>query len=108
MTVSGNLVTALDGLANRLGIELGAGCIGADRARRLEAIENANAAPYSIQTTSLKPGVIDHSGIAWGQYGGNEGLWRPSDQVSKSTVIITAMRLPCGHSKLLLGMAMPS
>ena len=42
----------------------------------LETWSDRNAAPYSIQTTSLKPGFVDHSGIAWGQYGGNEGIWR--------------------------------
>jgi peptidoglycan/xylan/chitin deacetylase (PgdA/CDA1 family) len=42
----------------------------------LETWSDGKAAPYSIQTTSLKPGVVDHSGIAWGQYGGNEGIWR--------------------------------
>jgi peptidoglycan/xylan/chitin deacetylase (PgdA/CDA1 family) len=42
----------------------------------LETWSEGKAAPYSIQTTSLKPGFVDHSGIAWGQYGGNEGLWR--------------------------------
>src|SRR6202035_4118130 len=45
MAVSGNLVTALDGLANGIGIKLGAGGIGTDRARRVEAIENAYDAP---------------------------------------------------------------
>lgn len=42
----------------------------------LETWSDGKAAPYSVQTTSLKPGTIDHSGISWGQYGGNEGLWR--------------------------------
>ena len=42
----------------------------------LETWSDGNAAPYSIQTTALKPGFVDHSGIAWGQYGGNEGIWR--------------------------------
>jgi peptidoglycan/xylan/chitin deacetylase (PgdA/CDA1 family) len=42
----------------------------------LETWSEGKAAPYSIQTTSLKPGSVDRSGIAWGQYGGNEGLWR--------------------------------
>jgi peptidoglycan/xylan/chitin deacetylase (PgdA/CDA1 family) len=42
----------------------------------LETWSDGKSAPYSIQTTSLKPGTIDHSGIAWGQYGGNEGIWR--------------------------------
>lgn len=42
----------------------------------LETWSDGKAAPYSIQTTALKPGHVDHSGIAWGQYGGNEGIWR--------------------------------
>jgi peptidoglycan/xylan/chitin deacetylase (PgdA/CDA1 family) len=42
----------------------------------LETWSDGKAAPYSIQTTSLKPGATDNSGISWGQYGGNEGLWR--------------------------------
>jgi allantoinase len=42
----------------------------------LETWSDGKAAPYSIQTTSLKPGFADHSGIAWGQYGGNEGISR--------------------------------
>ena len=42
----------------------------------LETWSDGKAAPYSIQTTSLKSGFADHSGIAWGQYGGNEGIWR--------------------------------
>ena len=42
----------------------------------LETWSGGKAAPYSIQTTSLKSGFVDHSGIAWGQYGGNEGIWR--------------------------------
>jgi peptidoglycan/xylan/chitin deacetylase (PgdA/CDA1 family) len=42
----------------------------------LETWSEGKAAPYSIQTTSLRPGFVDYSGIAWGQYGGNEGIWR--------------------------------
>lgn len=42
----------------------------------METWSPGKAAPYSIQTTSLKPNTIDYSGIAWGQYGGNEGIWR--------------------------------
>ncbi len=42
----------------------------------LETWSDGKAAPYSIQTTSLKPNTVDYSGISWGQYGGNEGLWR--------------------------------
>ena len=42
----------------------------------LETWSEGKAAPYSIQTTSLRPGSVDYSGIAWGEYGGNEGIWR--------------------------------
>jgi len=42
----------------------------------LETWSDGKSAPYSIQTTSLKAGTVDHSGIAWGQFGGNEGIWR--------------------------------
>jgi allantoinase len=42
----------------------------------LETWSDSKAAPYSVQTTSLKPGFVDHSGVSWGQYGGNEGIWR--------------------------------
>lgn len=42
----------------------------------IETWSEGKAAPYSVQTTALKPGLVDHSGIAWGQYGGNEGIWR--------------------------------
>ena len=42
----------------------------------LETWSEGNAAPYSVQTTALKAGAKDHSAISWGEYGGNEGLWR--------------------------------
>ena len=42
----------------------------------LETWSEGKGPPYSVQTTSLKPGTIDNSSIAWGQYGGNEGIWR--------------------------------
>lgn len=31
---------------------------------------------YFPRTTALKPGAVDHGAIQWGQYGGNEGVWR--------------------------------
>jgi peptidoglycan/xylan/chitin deacetylase (PgdA/CDA1 family) len=35
------------------------------------------AAPnYSVQTTHLKPGTVDHAGKAWSTYGGRVGVWR--------------------------------
>jgi allantoinase len=42
----------------------------------LETWSEGKAAPYSVQTTVLKAGAKDCSGISWGEYGGNEGLWR--------------------------------
>ena len=34
----------------------------------LETWSEGKAAPYSVQTTSLRPGFVDHSGIAWGLF----------------------------------------
>lgn len=34
------------------------------------------APQYGPNTTTLKPGTIDHSRIAWARYGSNEGIWR--------------------------------
>ncbi|MDH3445456.1 MAG: polysaccharide deacetylase family protein [Deltaproteobacteria bacterium] len=31
---------------------------------------------YFPRTTPLKSGTVDHGAIQWGQYGGNEGVWR--------------------------------
>jgi peptidoglycan/xylan/chitin deacetylase (PgdA/CDA1 family) len=31
---------------------------------------------YFPRTTPLKPGTVDHGAVQWGQYGGNEGVWR--------------------------------
>lgn len=36
-----------------------------------------NAAPsYSVQTSHLKSGTVDHAGKAWATYGGRVGVWR--------------------------------
>ena len=36
-----------------------------------------DAAPtYSVQTTRLRPGTVDHAGRAWSTYGGRVGVWR--------------------------------
>jgi peptidoglycan/xylan/chitin deacetylase (PgdA/CDA1 family) len=36
-----------------------------------------NAAPnYSVQTTHLKSGTVDHASKAWSTYGGRVGVWR--------------------------------
>src|SRR5438132_13913328 len=42
----------------------------------LETWSEGKAPPYGVQATPLKPGTIDHGGIAWGSYGGKVGVWR--------------------------------
>jgi peptidoglycan/xylan/chitin deacetylase (PgdA/CDA1 family) len=32
--------------------------------------------PFSVQTTSLKPGTHDRAAMTWGTYGGSRGVWR--------------------------------
>ena len=32
--------------------------------------------PFSVQTTSLKPGTHDRAAMTWGTYGGRNGVWR--------------------------------
>jgi peptidoglycan/xylan/chitin deacetylase (PgdA/CDA1 family) len=34
------------------------------------------APTYSVQTTHLKSGTVDHAGKAWSTYGGRVGVWR--------------------------------
>lgn len=42
----------------------------------LETWSDGNAPSYSVQTTALKPGAVNHAGISWASYGGREGVWR--------------------------------
>ena len=42
----------------------------------LETWSEGKPPPYGVQATALKPGTIDHGGIAWGSYGGKVGVWR--------------------------------
>lgn len=35
-----------------------------------------NGPPFSVQTTSLKPGTHDRAAMTWGRYGGRTGVWR--------------------------------
>jgi allantoinase len=42
----------------------------------LETWSEGKPPPYGVQATPLKPGTIDHGGIAWGSYGGKVGVWR--------------------------------
>src|SRR5712671_8218391 len=32
--------------------------------------------PFSVQTTSLKPGTHDRAAMTWGTYGSHAGVWR--------------------------------
>jgi allantoinase len=42
----------------------------------LETWSDGNAPSYSVQTTALQPGTVNHAGISWASYGGREGVWR--------------------------------
>ena len=42
----------------------------------LEVWSEGKAPTYSVQTTSLKKGQVDHNGIAWSRYGAEVGIWR--------------------------------
>src|SRR4051812_8640346 len=35
-----------------------------------------NGPPFSVQTTSLKPGTHDRAAMTWGRYGSRVGVWR--------------------------------
>ncbi|HXP93018.1 MAG TPA: polysaccharide deacetylase family protein [Candidatus Binatia bacterium] len=41
-----------------------------------ESWSDGKAPQYSVQTTSLKPEMVNFSGITWAQYGGRAGVWR--------------------------------
>jgi peptidoglycan/xylan/chitin deacetylase (PgdA/CDA1 family) len=41
-----------------------------------ETWAEGKAPSYSVQTTHLKPGTVDHAGKAWSTYGGRVGVWR--------------------------------
>ena len=41
-----------------------------------ETWSDGNAPTYSVQTTHLKPGTVDHASKAWSTYGGRVGVWR--------------------------------
>ena len=47
------------------------------------------APKYSVQTTSLKPGTVDHAGIAWSSYGGRTGIWRIINTLDRLAVPAT-------------------
>jgi allantoinase len=42
----------------------------------LENWSNGKGPPFSVQTTSLKPGTPDRAAMTWGTYGGRAGVWR--------------------------------
>lgn len=41
-----------------------------------ETWSEGHAPTYSVQTTHLKGGTVDHAGKAWSTYGGRVGVWR--------------------------------
>jgi peptidoglycan/xylan/chitin deacetylase (PgdA/CDA1 family) len=41
-----------------------------------ETWSEGTAPTYSVQTTHLRPGTVDHAGKAWSTYGGRVGVWR--------------------------------
>jgi len=41
-----------------------------------ETWAEGKAPNYSVQTTHLKPGTVDHASKAWSTYGGRVGVWR--------------------------------
>jgi peptidoglycan/xylan/chitin deacetylase (PgdA/CDA1 family) len=49
------------------------------------------APKYSVQTTPLKPGTIDHAGIAWSSFGGRTGIWRIVNTLDRLGVPATVM-----------------
>ncbi|HEY0179008.1 MAG TPA: polysaccharide deacetylase family protein [Dokdonella sp.] len=42
----------------------------------LETWSEGAAPSYSVQTTPLKSGTVNHAGISWASYGGREGVYR--------------------------------
>jgi peptidoglycan-N-acetylglucosamine deacetylase len=45
-------------------------------AAMFETWSDGTAPSYSVQTTQLRPGTVDHAGRAWSTYGGHVGVWR--------------------------------
>jgi allantoinase len=42
----------------------------------LENWSEGKGPPFSVQTTSLRPGTHDRAAMTWGSYGGRAGVWR--------------------------------
>ena len=42
----------------------------------LETWSGDKGPPFSVQTTTLKPGTHDRAAMTWGTYGGRAGVWR--------------------------------
>lgn len=42
----------------------------------LESWSEGKSPTYFTRTTPLKPGMVDHAGIEWSEFGGREGIWR--------------------------------
>ena len=50
----------------------------------LETWSEGKPPPYGVQATPLRPGTVDHGGIAWGSYGGKVGVWRIIELMSRN------------------------
>ncbi len=42
----------------------------------LESWSDGKSPTYFTRTTPLKPGAVDHAGMQWARFGGQEGIWR--------------------------------
>ena len=57
-----------------------------------------SAPNYSVQTTHLKKGTVDHAAKAWSTYGGRVGVWRLVRTLDR--LGIPATFLPFGHVRI--------
>jgi allantoinase len=55
----------------------------------LENWSDGKGPPFSVQTTSLKPGTPDRAAMTWGTYGGRAGVWRLLKILDESKVPAT-------------------
>jgi allantoinase len=54
-----------------------------------EGWTDGKAPTYSVQTTHLKSGTVDHAGHAWSTYGGRVGVWRTIRMLNRLAVPAT-------------------
>ena len=54
-----------------------------------ETWAEGKAPNYSVQTTHLKPGTVDHASKAWSTYGGRVGVWRLLNMLDRLAIPAT-------------------